>query len=252
MLSATVQLFRDWVARFLDVQGVDRAMALAAQAFSALIPLLIVYSALVSRSEGSSFADGLIRRFDLDGASAETVRQAFTSAQTVEDSISLFGLLVVVVSALSFSRALQRLYEQSYGLPSLGMRNTTWGLAWLMLMVIYTSVRPFVAGLLEGAAPRAAISLTLGAAIFTATPYLLLGKRLGWRPLLPGALLAAAGVAVLGATTVLWFPRTLASSADQFGMIGVAFALLSWLIAAGFVLVGAATGGAVLKERLTR
>jgi membrane protein len=55
---------------------------------------------------------------------------------------------------------------------------------------------------------------------------------------------------VLGTTSAIWFPRTLASWADQFGVMGVAFALLSWLVAAGFVLVGAATLGAVTTERL--
>jgi purine-cytosine permease-like protein len=44
-------------------------------------------------------------------------------------------------------------------------------------------------------------------------------------------------------------PRTVASSARQFGVIGVAFALLSWLIAAGFVLVGAAAAGRALEDR---
>jgi Mn2+/Fe2+ NRAMP family transporter len=39
-------------------------------------------------------------------------------------------------------------------------------------------------------------------------------------------------------------------SAEQFGTIGVAFALLSWLVGYGFVLVLAASGGAVIEERL--
>ena len=62
------------------------------------------------------------------------------------------------------------------------------------------------------------------------------------------ALLAAIGMTGLGASSVIWFPPTLASSADQFGVMGVAFALLSWLVAAGFVLVIAACGGAVTTE----
>jgi hypothetical protein len=47
--------------------------------------------------------------------------------------------------------------------------------------------------------------------------------------------------------SVLWLPDPIASSADPFGLIGVAFALLSWLVVAGVVV--AATSGAVVAER---
>jgi len=249
MITAAIQFARSWTARWVEVQGVDRAMALAAQAFSALIPLLIVYSAVASRGDGKSFADSLIDRFDLEGAAATTVRQAFTASQTVEDSVSLLGLLLLLISALSFTRGLQRLYERAYGLSTLGMRNSHRGLEWLALVVVYTSVRPVVAGLFDSTVLRIAASLVLGAGLWTATPYLLLGQRVSWRRLMPGALLTAVGMSVLGTSSVIWFPRTVASSADQFGSMGVAFAMLSWLVAAAFVVVATATGGAVASER---
>jgi membrane protein len=252
MIAAAVQFARSWAERFFAVQGVDRAVALAAQAFSALIPLLMVYSAVVSRGEGQDFADRLIDRFELHGSSADTVREAFTSSQTIEDGTSFAGALLLIVAALSFSRALQRLYEGAYGLPKLGMRNSHRGLEWLVLVAAYWSVRPVVAGLFGSTVLRVTASLALGAALWTATPYLLLGRRLPWRRLLPGAVLAAVGMTALGASSAIWLPRAIASSADQFGAMGVAFALLSWLVAAGFVLVGTATAGAVTSEQLER
>jgi len=248
MLASVARFAGSWAARFLAVQGVDRAMALAAQAFSALIPLLIVYSAVVSRGDGNRFADQVIERFELEGATARTVQEAFTSSQTVEDSISVIGVLLLIVSALSFSRGLQRLYEGAFGLPSLGMRNTKWGLLWLGVLVLYTSVRPPVARVFDAEAFEIAASLVLAAGAWMVSPYLLLGRRLGWTPLLPVALLSAIGMTTLAASSVIWLPKTLASSADQFGLIGVAFTMLAWLVAAAFVLVAAATGGAVASE----
>jgi membrane protein len=47
-------------------------------------------------------------------------------------------------------------------------------------------------------------------------------------------------------------PHTVSDSAQLYGVIGVAFALLSWLVAAGFVLVGCAAAGAVAGERSWR
>ena len=248
MVEATVGFIRAWIERFIDVQGIDRGMALAAQAFSALIPLLIVSSALVSQDGGSKFADNVIQRFELKGAAADTVRQAFTSSSTVEDSISILGLLLLLISALSFSRGMQRLYEGSYKLPALGMRNTKWGLLWLALLGVYAAVRPIAAGAIDSKAIAIVISLGGAAVAWTLSPVLLLGRRASWRRVLPGGLLTAFGMTVLGATSVVWFPRSIQNSADQFGVMGVAFAMLSWLVAAAFVLVVAATGGAVIAD----
>src|SRR3712207_162561 len=59
-MRVIVEVGRAWASRFIEVQGIDRAMALAAQAFSALIPLLIVVTALVPRDDELDFADGVI------------------------------------------------------------------------------------------------------------------------------------------------------------------------------------------------
>jgi len=252
MLRLAVEFARSWATRFVDVQGVDRAMALAAQAFSALIPLLIVTSAVISRDDGESFADDLIDRFDLTGSTADSVELAFTSSQTVENSISVLGLLLLTVAALSFTRGLQRLYEGAYGLPSRGYRNTPWGLAWLAVIALYATLRPVLAGVFNDGAVRAGASITLAAGAWTITPHLLLGRRLEWRRLVPGGLLTALGMTLLEASSVIWMPETISSSAEQFGAIGVAFALLSWVVGAGFVLVAAATGGAVIAEGRSR
>jgi membrane protein len=248
MVEGTVKFVQAWIERFLDVQGIDRAMALAAQAFSALIPLLIVSSAVVSHGSGSKFADNLIDRFNLTGAAADSVRQAFTASSTVEDSISVIGLLLLLVSALSFSRGMQRLYEGAYKLPALGMRNTKWGLAWLALLALYATVRPIAAGVSDNEAIAILISIVGAAVAWTISPDLLLGRRANWRRLLPGGLLTAFGMTALGVSSIIWFPRTVQSSAEQFGVMGVAFAMLSWLVAAAFVLVVAATGGAVIAD----
>src|SRR3954471_8480369 len=249
-IKSVIDFFGDWFERFLDVQGVDRAMALAAQAFSALIPLLIVNSAVVSRQGGEDFSDRIIDRFNLTGAAAQSVRQAFTSTDTLQDSISVLGLLLLIISALSFSRGMQRLYEGAYRYPALGMRNTKWGLLWLGVVAPYATARPIVAGVADGRVIGIVLSLAVAAVAWAVTPRLLLGLRAEWRQIVPGAALTAFGMTVLGVSSVIWLPRSIQNSAEQFGVMGVAFAMLSWLVAAGFVVVIAATGGAVIAERL--
>jgi membrane protein len=52
----------------------------------------------------------------------------------------------------------------------------------------------------------------------------------------------------LAGFSIVYLPHSLSSSAKQFGTIGVAFVMLSWLVLAGFVLVGSATGGAATLQ----
>ena len=102
---------RDWTQRFVEIQGIDRAMALGAQAYTALIPLLIVYVSLLPRADNEDFADVMIKEFELSGSTAASFKRAFAPAGEVESSVTALGVILLIVSALSFTRGMQRLYE---------------------------------------------------------------------------------------------------------------------------------------------
>src|SRR3954451_15301487 len=185
-----VELFRDWTQRFFAVQGIDRAMAIAAQCYSAFLPLLIVYASVLPRADNAGFADVLIDRFELRGSAAATVHQAFAPAGEVQSSVTALGLVLLLISTLSFTRGLQRLYEGAFGLPPLGARNTARALLWLLIVAVAVWLRPILVGLVSG--PGAVIvTIATSTLIWAVTPYLLLGRRLSWPVLLPSASLTA-------------------------------------------------------------
>lgn len=246
-----VQFFRDWFERFVAVQGIDRAMAIAAQGYSAFLPLLIVYASLLPRSDNKSFADLLIKRFELTGSAAASVQQAFAPSGAVESSVTALGILLLLVSTLAFTRGLQRLYEGAYGLPTLGVRNTLRALLWLTTIAAIVTLRPVVVDPLSGWLLVAA-TLVIGTVTWLLTPYLLLGRRVRPARLLPAAILSAIGMAGVGVWSVIWMPHTLATSAAQFGIIGIGFAMLTWFVAVAAVLVVTTTGGATIAERWIR
>jgi membrane protein len=249
-LVAWVATFvRDWIARFFDVQGIDRAMALGAQVFTAVLPLLIVYSAVVSGRSGDAFADRVSERLQLGGTAAESLHQAFSPSPAVQSSVTVLSVVLLVVSALAFTRALQRLYEGAFRQRALGYRGTPSGLLWLALFTLVLTIRPVLLSPVHGVLALA-ITLALSSLLWLATPYLMLGRRVPLTRLAPCALLTAGGMTALFATSFIWMPRVVSSSAGQFGVLGVGFALLSWLFAAGVVLILATTGGAVIDERL--
>jgi membrane protein len=251
LLSELLGLAREWISRFFAVQAFDRAMSICAYAYAGLFPLLIVMAAVRPRAEQEDFAQVLIDEFHLTGAAAQTVQLAFAPIGNVQSSVTALGLVLLLYSALSFSRGLQRLYEGAFGLPTLGMRNTPRAMLWLAFIGLVFSVRPLVTGPVSGP-PRVALTLAIGVGVWLVTPYLLLGRRVAWRHLLPSAVLTGIGMAGVGIWSVLWMPRTFAASAQQFGIIGIGFALIGWLFAASVVVVVATTGGAMVADRLDK
>jgi membrane protein len=232
---------RDALRRLLELEFVDRSLVVGAQAFSALIPLLIVLAS-VGASNGGSFADSVIARFRLDGAGAEAVRETF-AAPADNGTITVLGAVVVVYSTLAFTRALQRTFELTWDLPRRGVKGTGWGLVWIGVFALYWALFPSV----DDGLPRVVgivVALTGAFGLWLLTPYLLLARRVPWRRLVPQAALTAVGMTILSVGSVLYVPRAIEKSADEFGAIGVAFTMLSVLWAGGFVLVTAAAIGA--------
>lgn len=246
VLATTVAIGRRSLARFVELQGMDRSMALAGQSFAALLPLLIVVGA-ASEAGGEDIVESLIERLDITGEAAETLRDAVADPAEVEDSVSVFGALLLVISALSFTRALQRLYVLAWRLRPLGVRGNKWGLVWLAAFSVFCSLQPGVVAVFDGVY-AVAVTIALSCALWLFTPWILVGKAIRWRRLLPQAVLTSVGLSVLTVASAIYLPRAVGSAANQFGFIGVAFALLSWLFVVCFVVVASAALGATLAE----
>jgi membrane protein len=250
-LSGTVVEFGEAsVRRFLEVEGTLQATVLAAQAFTSLIPFTVVAAAF-GPGEGD-IGDRIVDRFDLSGRTARSVEQLFNSAGEVESAVTWVSIVILVLSALSFTRAMQRMYQRSYE-----TRPGTWkegwrGLVWLVGVAVWLSVSsPVRASVSDdvGLVIAIAFSTLTGFALWLWTPSILLGGAMGWRHLLPGATVSAVLGALLSVASGIYVPIFMTWSADRYGLIGVAFSLQSWLLAAALVIVIGAVLGAVATDR---
>jgi membrane protein len=247
LIQPPLRFLRAWVTRVVEMEGVDRAVVLGAQAFAALFPLLIVYSAVLDRGGSTAFVERLIDRLDLTGDAADSLRQAFAPPESVTSSITAFSALILIVSALTFTRAMQRMYERAWQLEPRGMRSTPWGLLWLAGIAVYATLRQIIDGAFSGPLDVIA-SIALGTVLWLVSPFILLARRESFTALLPGAVLTAVSMTAFSVVSVVTAPRTFSTAASAYGVIGVAFALIGWLIAAGIVIMLAATLGAVTAE----
>ncbi len=171
-----------------------------------------------------------------------------------------FGLSIVlgVVTALSLTAAMQRTYEAAWGLKPLGVRGRVFGiggvvaisLELLLLSLIGTVVKGTGSGVLHLVA-----RLVVATLFWLFISWLLLGRRIRWHSMLPGAVASGVGTVVVHCASGVYMPHVIATNAERYGAIGITFAIMTWLYIIGLVLVvgavvGAQLGGARLVRRL--
>jgi membrane protein len=248
--GAVVEFGETSLRRFVEIEGTLQATVLAAQAFTSLIPFLVVGAAF-GPGEGD-LSDRIVERFDLHGSARRSVEALFNDSGEVESAVTWVSCIILVLSALSFTRALQRMFQRAYGVEAGSWKEGWRGLAWLAAFAAWLTVSSPLRGALDdvgGLLFAIAVSAVLGFVVWLATPRILLGPMY-WRHLLPGATVSAVLGALLGAASAFYVPILMTWSADRYGLIGIAFAFQSWLLAAALVIVVGAVVGAVASDQL--
>jgi membrane protein len=241
--------------RFQKVAGFDRAIALASGALTATIPLAIVTSAVASQLGGKDTADRIIARYELTGDGASAVNDVFAPTAGVDPSLGVAGCFFLLLAVLSFTRGVQRLFEQAWELRPLSVRNTANGMLWIAGLVLYLGV----SGSLHVALGRSRLDLTptLLVAPFTAvflawSGLVLSAKRIARNDLYPFALIGAVLLAFYSVGATVYVPHLFNTFANRYGVIGTVFAMISALFCIMVVLVGSAAAGREVADELGR
>jgi membrane protein len=246
--TAVVDFGLGALRRFFHIEGAQQATVIAAQAFTSLIPFLVVASAFGPGDE--DLADRIVDRFGLDGSAARSVRQLFNSSGEVESAVTWVSIVILILATLSFSRAMQRMFQRAYGTTPGGPRDMWRGLAWLAGFGAWIAVSSPLRETLEdvgGLLVALAASGLTGLALWLWTPAILLGIP-DWRRLLPGAIVSGILGALAGVASGIYIPILLKWSAEKYGLIGIAFSMQSWLLVMAFVVVIGAVVGALASE----
>jgi membrane protein len=243
------------VNRFQKVAGFDRSIALASSALTATIPLAILTSAVGSQLGGKDTAERIIERYDLSGGGAEAVKDLFSPASGTSTSLGLIGFLFLVVAVLSFTRAVQRMFEQTWELTPLSVRNTFNGLLWVGGLILYLGVGGFLhaklgRGRLELTATLLDIPVT---AVFLGwSGWVLSAKRITREELTPFAVIGSVALAVYSVGAVVYVPHLFSTYSTRYGVIGAVFAMISALFCAMVAVVGSAAAGREIRDELDR
>lgn len=226
---------------FLDIQGIDRAVVIASQAFTALIPLIILASAMLPTARHPTIADGIVRKFALTGSSADAVQAVF--APSGEATIGVLSVLLLLMSGISLTRRIQRMYLEAWQLPrAASVRASLYAAVALGALIVELALLSFIRSLLREIpydwAAGLTGSLVSSVVVWTSIPWLLLNRRVAWQRLLPAGILAGSLSTLWGYATTVYMPRLMTSYSERYGLFGVTVALVGWLVCISFIIVG--------------
>jgi membrane protein len=230
------------------VQIFDRAMTIAAQLFTSVFPIIIMTSAFLGRDAG----DTLSGQVDLPQSTEAVLSQAVTTSSSATFGIA--GVLVVLISATSLSRALTRAFDTIWHFEKSRSRlfdAWRWLAAVLALALATVATRTLVS-FTEPIPPRSFWSLVLTFAVNLAVacyvPWLLMAGRVRIYSLVPGAFLYALVMLLAHPAATRYLPHALETSAARYGAMGVAFTYLTYLYCVSFALLGTAIIGQVIAQ----
>ncbi|HET6533880.1 MAG TPA: YhjD/YihY/BrkB family envelope integrity protein [Actinoplanes sp.] len=247
---------RRWIGRVLlrtatgliDLQVFDRAMTLAAQAFTSIFPILILAGVVLGSGQVQAIADAA----HLPEASQRLINDALGDRGL--STFGVFGALVVLLSSTGLARALARAYGAVWTVRA-GPAGPRAAWRWLLTVVLlagYMVGTRVVGGVMEGW-PRhelwsAVVLLLADGAVAVFVPHLLLGQAVPLRLLIPGGCAFALAMLVLRPAGAVYLPRALQTAQDRYGTIGLAFTYIGWLYVLAFCLLVTAVLGYVVAR----
>lgn len=241
--------------RFSEVHGSYLASAVTLTAFLSLFPLLLVIISIVGyfSTHSTDLAGSVIRHLGLSGEAAKAMTNAVTQAKRTRHAASIVGLVGLLWSGLGVVAALQFAFDAVWQTAGRGLKDKAVGLAWLagsaVILAASLAITAAVNFLPGWAAPLAFVAaLSVDVALWLWAMKVLPNRDVGWRALLPGAVLGAVGLEILKVVGGIWVPRLVASSSALYGAIGVVFAVLGWLLFFGRLVVYAAVLNVVRWE----
>ena len=234
-----------------ELELLHRAMGFAGLGLVTLAPLLIVVAAAAPFQE-RGFALWVVDGMSLSGRPADTVERVFSAPRKVLSTTSVFSVLALALFGVTFAASVQTCYEKIWGLPA-GRWHTVWRRAvWLTALTAYLFAEAQSGAFLPGGPGRsvARISLTVlfGVVFFWWGQRFLLGGRVRWRALLPGAVATMLGLVGLRGFSYLVFSRLIVNNAVSYGSVGTVLVVQTWLIGVGFVVFGGALLGRHVQD----
>lgn len=236
------------------------SLALAAQQILCTAPLLVAFSVVHRHPAAQNIGDVLTRYLALSPAASRYVEALFHESGSGTRGDRVLGLLLALLFATAIAATQQRWFELAWSRPRASMLRSLWrqliwvaGLCAYLVIVLYAGRAGHGVGQHVHAARPAGpvVQFAVSFLFFWWTQHLLLGGRLRWRALLPGALCMALGMSVLVGLSGYFMSGEIVAEVSDYGLIGSTFVLSLWLVVLSGLVCGGALLGQLISERHT-
>ena len=237
----------------LEIEFVDRGIALAGKAFVSFFPLVIVVAAFAPERIRSSIVTGVTARLGIRGDALVLARDAFASSDDIRRATGVLGLVLTILFASSFTTALQRVYRRAWRRPPRAGVGVYWrGGVWLLVVLVGIAILGGLRGALGGGlgfGVFAVVSLAVTSGLWWFSAWFLLQGEVRARVLVPTGVVTSIATAAYAVSAIIWMPGMVTRNEAQFGFFGVALALVTWLSGASIcILIGACTGPVLAED----
>ena len=233
--------------RLVAVDFMNQAIMVAGTLLLCAFPFFLIVAAL----EGRSAVQGMTRHLGLNQQASADVGHLIAPTGTTAAAVTGLAYVAFIFCGICASAAVQGTYERVFELPSGGSLNMIRQLIWLGLVLGFGFLTGWGGPWARRGGP--VLLWIVGLVLFTGfwwlTIRLLLGGRVSWRRLFPCAV--ATGLFWVGMLLVFSFifSGIVISEDQKYGPVGTVFALMSWMIAIGVVIILGAVTGLVWQER---
>jgi len=244
-------LWRAW-ERMLEIEFIDRSVALAGKAFVSFFPLVIVVAAFVPEGMRESIIKAVTLRLGIRGDALTITREAFASSDELKKATGVLGLVLTIFFATSFATALQRVYVRAWRRPrASGAGAYGRGIVCILAVLISMALLGALGSALGGGVgigllTIVALAVTSGLWWFAAW-FLLMGDVRA-RVLVPTGVLTSIATLLYSLSASIWMPNVVTDNEAQFGIFGVALALVTWFSGAAICILIGACAGVVFAE----
>lgn len=244
--------------RELDLD--THVLAFSAQQVLCTAPLVVAISSVLDRFTGRDVSVIVSRFFGLNGEASGAVGELFShSSRRLSLAELVFGLVVAVLFTTSVATVQQRAFELIWTLPrSASVRGYFRQLAWVPALALFIAALLSIGRVVKSVDHHmshggpVAVVLLQAAVVFLFywwTQYWLLGGRVQWSALLPGALTVAVFTVIAVRLSRLIMDGQITWQVEAYGLVGAVFVLSVWLGIFSAVIFAGILAGAVWVEK---
>ena len=245
------------LATYAARQGMLLASAIAFRLFFWVLPVVLLGVALLSAMgrTDSEVRDGAVDATGISGAARAEVLAALSEGGRSWWILATIGLFGVLWTTMLLRRTLvlvnAHLWATTPG--KAGTRQLIISVFFFVALVSLVAFSARLVGEIDGLFPGSVVLTTLVQAFVAGACWLAVMRQLPdrrsyWTDLVPGAVLFGVALAVMHALSRLYLPARFQHSSALYGSLGIAAAMLVWLLLFGQIVVWSAIVNSVWHD----